>query len=46
MCSLNEIIVDNRCKWIQHLLRMNETRIRNSVQDTFHPPEETYIGQG
>jgi hypothetical protein len=27
MYNLNEIIVNIRCKWAHHLLRMNDTRI-------------------
>jgi len=40
MYSLNEIVVDYRCKWTQHLLRMNYT-FPNFHMNTFQPAEET-----
>ena len=42
MYNLNEIVVDYRCKWTQHLLRMNDT-FPNLHMNTFQPAEETQV---
>jgi hypothetical protein len=40
MYNLNEIVVDNRCKWTQHSLRMNDA-FPDLHMNTFQLAEET-----
>ena len=41
MYNLNEIVVDYRCMWTQHLLRMNDT-FPNLHMNTFQRAEGTW----